>query len=127
MLMPCGPGSVRWRLLPHACCDVCYQTGLPRTPVDLCPPAPPRLLRRRMQNNQLSGTLPASWPAAMPSLQILSLHENRLRGGIPPTWLVPGAFATLEEIYLENNQVGAAPLLLLLLLPTPLPRRCLLN
>ena len=64
-------------------------------------------LRSRLQHNQLSGTLPGSWATSLPNLQILSLHQNQLRGTMPLEWLEPGAFQKLEEMYIQNNQVGA--------------------
>lgn len=73
-----------------------------------CPPLPPWLPpppRRRLQHNRLSGTLPGSWAASLPSLQILSIHENQLRGTMPVEWYKPGTFQKLEEMYIQSNQV----------------------
>lgn len=84
---------------------LCLCVGLtcryPRGTVPLLP------CRRRLQHNQLSGSLPPSWATSLPNLQILSLHQNQLRGPMPYEWLKPGYFQKLEEMYIQNNQVGA--------------------
>ncbi len=91
---------------------LCLCVGLtcryPRGTVPLLP------CRRRLQHNQLSGSLPPSWATSLPNLQILSLHQNQLRGPMPYEWLKPGYFQKLEEMYIQNNQVWAEGVLALL-------------
>lgn len=53
------------------------------------PPHPsPSSPLRYLNDNQLSGSLPASWggPGAFPQLSLLRLDDNRLTGGLPASW-----------------------------------------
>ena len=49
--------------------------------------------RLSWDENQLTGTLPASWAASFPALQTLALQNNRLAATMPPAWLQPAAFS----------------------------------
>ncbi len=49
----------------------------------------PRLLPRSYLNdNQFTGSPPATWggPGAFPQLALLRLNDNRLTGGLPGSW-----------------------------------------
>lgn len=95
-----APRQHCWLALPRELAAA--HCSIPPSPWVSFPP------RRRMQHNDLTGTLPASWPTAMPELQILSVHENKLRGPLPRSWAAPGAWARLEELYVQSNQVRGA-------------------
>jgi len=52
-----------------------------------------------LANNQLTGTLPASW-AEMESLEILHLHGNQFTGDMPNEW---AALRAIEKFTLNDN------------------------
>lgn len=80
----------------YLCCHsyVCLATCWPSEAVNsavLCPAwcTLPRLLPRSyLNNNQFTGSLPATWggPGAFPQLALLRLDDNRLTGGLPGSW-----------------------------------------
>ena len=91
---PGSPGRPRYRAAP---------TRAPR--LGAAPPVAPQVLR--LQNNNFTGTLPASWPQALPKLKIMSLHENAISGPLPLAWAASTGFQELEEAYLQDNRVRA--------------------
>ena len=66
-------------------------------------------------NAALTGTLPASLPAALrthnygafPAISIVYLSNNSISGTLPSQWAEPGSGwgVTLERLYLDNNQL----------------------
>ena len=68
--------------------------------------------RRRLYNNSLSSSLPASWASAtaFPALQILALQKNNLSGTLPAALGEADVMPRLQELYLQNNRlVGGLP------------------
>jgi hypothetical protein len=60
--------------------------------------SPAACLRSVLEDNQLGGSLPASWGqgAAFPRLQTLGLAGSGVRGALPPAWGAGGGFPELQ-------------------------------
>lgn len=59
-------------------------------------------VRRTLNDNALSGTLPTEW-RMLQRLRVLSLASNDLQGPLPPAW---SSLANLETLALNNNQLS---------------------
>jgi hypothetical protein len=61
------------------------------------------LCRRRVHDNNLTGTLPVFWGSnsSLPRLRVAALHGNTLTGTLPEGWGSPGRMQDLEELWLQ--------------------------
>ena len=61
------------------------------------------LCRRRVHNNNLTGSLPVFWGSnsSLPRLRVAALHSNTLTGTLPEGWGSPGRMQDLEELWLQ--------------------------
>lgn len=70
--------------------------------------AQPTALRtlRTLAPRRFYGTIPNEWAAkrTLPALTIIRLNDNRLSGSLP-AWARRGAFPALSQLYLDNNQL----------------------
>eukprot|EP00891_Asterochloris_glomerata_P009619 jgi/Astpho2/9619/fgenesh1_pg.00146_%23_52_t len=57
-----------------------------------------------LDDNRLSGTLPANWSAGFANLTYMTLQMNQLSGSLPGQW-APNAFFKLQVIGLQENQL----------------------
>ena len=64
--------------------------GLPRAGLELT-----WVHVRQVQNNNLTGKLPSSYPLEMPHLADLNLQGNELQGSVPATWQNWGSLKTV--------------------------------
>jgi hypothetical protein len=77
----------------------------PAAPFEQPHHTPPPLRSRSLQRNALEGTLPAAWASA-PRLQVLQLDDNRLSGALPAAGLPRAA----REVGLRGNALeGGVP------------------
>ncbi|WIA23592.1 hypothetical protein OEZ85_000303 [Tetradesmus obliquus] len=67
----------------------------------------PRLQVIRLDNNALTGTLPAAWSNFGSNLRVLTLWHNSLTGSLPPSW---SALTSLNHLDLSFNAlIGTLP------------------
>ena len=59
-----------------------------------------------IRDERVAGTLPASYPQALPSLQVLSLSGLLLTGALPAAW---ADWGSLRQLALYSNHVRARP------------------